>query len=272
MQYIMFTKHLEGLDLDGIMQSLQKVGVAGADLCVRPGYPVTPANALKELPKAVRRFQDAGLAIPLITTPTSFTDPAADPVINLYAACGAAGVQYIKVGYWHWQAAEPYWDTVQRAQDDLQGFAALSAQHGVTTLVHNHSGRSMGLNGSAAMHLVQDFDPAQVAIFADPGHLAICGEPPDMALDIMRSHLRVCAFKDLKHRHWQQDGRTVRGSECVRMGTGLVDWANVLSTLQAFAFTGPVSFHSEYAGEEVDTVIDLARCDVRYVNALRAQL
>ncbi len=272
MQYIMFTKHLEGLDLDGIMQALQKVGVSGADLCVRPGYPVTPANATTELPRATQRFQDEGLAIPLITTPTSFTTPAADFAKDLYAACGAAGVQYIKIGYWHWQAEEPYWDTVKRVKETLQGFAALSAQHGVTTLVHNHSGRSMGLNGSAAMHLVQDFDPAHVAIFADPGHLAICGEPPDMALDIMRSHLRVCAFKDLTHRQRQQNGRTVRGSECVRMGTGLVDWENVLTTLQAFSFSGPVSFHSEYVGEQVATVIDLARCDVRYVNALRAQL
>ncbi len=272
MQYIMFTKHLEGLDLDGIMQALQQAGVSGADLCVRPGYPVTPTNAATELPRTAQRFQEAGLVIPLITTPTSFTAPDADFAEDLYAACKAAGVRYIKIGYWHWQSTEPYGDIVRRVRDTLEGFAALSARHGVTTLVHNHSGRSMGLNGSAAMQLVQGFDPDQVALFADPGHLAICGEPPDMALAIMRSHLRVCAFKDLTHRQIRQDGRMVRGSQCVRMGTGLVDWENVLTALQAFAFQGPVSFHSEYVGEPVDTVIDLTRCDVRYINHVRAQL
>ncbi len=272
MQYVMFTKHLEGLDLQGIMHALQKAGVQGADLCVRPGYPVTPQNAETELPAAASLFQREGLAIPMITLPTSFTDPAAPEVRQVFAGCAAAGVRFIKVGYWHWSQSEPYWDTVARVQEALAQFGALSAEYGVATLVHNHSGRSMGLNGSAAMHLVKDFDPAHVALFADPGHLSICGEPADMALDVMRSHLAVCAFKDLKHVAAQRDGRAAWASQCVRMGHGLVDWFNVLTTLKAQNFSGPVSFHAEYLGEPVDSVIDLTRCDVRYVNDLRSQL
>lgn len=271
MQYIMFTKHLEGLDLTGIIQALKTAGVSGADFCVRPGYPVTPQNAAVELPRAAGHFRNEDLSIPLVTTPTGFTDPAADFADDLYAACAEAGVRFIKIGYWHWQPAEHYWDTAARMKDALAAFAELSARHGVTTLVHNHSGHSMGLNGNGAMHLVRDFDPAQVAIFADPGHLAICGEPPDMALDIMRSHLAVCAFKDLWHVPVQRGGRTVWGSRCVRMGHGLVDWETVLTALDTISFAGPVSFHSEYAGEPVPTVIDLTRCDVRFIDALRAR-
>ena len=44
MKYIMFTKHLRGLDIPGIIGALHSVGVEGADLCVRPGYPVNPDN------------------------------------------------------------------------------------------------------------------------------------------------------------------------------------------------------------------------------------
>ena len=65
---------------------------------------------------------------------------------------------------------------------------------------------------------------------------------------------------------------SVWASQCVRMGHGLVDWVNVLTTLQSQNFSGPVSFHAEYVGEPADSVIDLTRCDVRYVNALRAEL
>ena len=72
MKYIMFTKHLEGLDVTGIMDALKSVGVEGADLCVRPGYPVNPENADTQLPVAAKRFADEGLSIPLVTTPTSF--------------------------------------------------------------------------------------------------------------------------------------------------------------------------------------------------------
>ena len=42
MKYIMFTKHLQELDIPGIINALKSVGVAGADLCVRPGYPSQP--------------------------------------------------------------------------------------------------------------------------------------------------------------------------------------------------------------------------------------
>ncbi len=272
MHYVMFTKHLEGLDLPGTMHALQKAGVQGADLCVRPGYPVTPQNAESALPAAADLFRQEGLSIPMITLPTRCTDPQAPEIRPVFAGCAAAGVSYIKVGYWHWSPAEPYWDTVDRVREALVQFAALSAEYGVATLVHNHSGRSLGLNGSAAMHLVRNLDPAHVALFADPGHLSICGEPPDMALDIMRSHLAVCAFKDLQHVPTQREGRTVWASRCVRMGHGLVDWVSVLTALEAQDFTGPVSFHAEYVGEPVDSVIDLTRCDVRYVNALRASL
>ena len=270
MQYIMFTKHLEGLDLDEIIATLQRVGVQGADLCVRPGYPVTPENAATALPDAMRRFRDAGLDIPLVTTPTNFQTPDNPDAENLFAACGAAGVKYIKLGYWHWSPEEHYWDTMARVNDWLQGFAELAGRHGVTAVVHNHSGRSLGLNGSAAMQIVRDFDPAHVALFADAGHLSICGEPIDMALDIMRSHLRVCAFKDLVHTTVQRNGRAMPATRCVRMGEGLVDWQTTVEALEAMDFSGPVSFHSEYSGEPVPTVIDLAACDVRFINALRA--
>ena len=64
MKYIMFTKHLEGLDVAGIMDALKSVGVEGADLCVRPGYPVNPENAEKQLPAAAKQFADEGLSIP----------------------------------------------------------------------------------------------------------------------------------------------------------------------------------------------------------------
>jgi sugar phosphate isomerase/epimerase len=55
------------------------------------------------------------------------------------------------------------------------------------------------------------------------------------------------------------------------MGHGFVDWETAVRTLTEMSFDGPVSFHSEYSGEPVDTVIDLARIDVRFINNLREQ-
>ena len=64
--FIMFTKHLEGYDIPQIIDALKRSGVEGADLCVRPGYPVNPENAGAQLPAAAKRFADEGLSLSLI--------------------------------------------------------------------------------------------------------------------------------------------------------------------------------------------------------------
>lgn len=269
MKYIMFTKHLEGLDVPGIIAALKSVGVEGADLCVRPGYPVHPENVETALPDAARRFADEGLSIPLVTTPGDFVRPDMEYADRLYAACGEAGVRHIKLGYWHWSAGMDYWEELDAVRGHLEGFQSLSEKHGVQTVVHNHSGLSMGLNSCAAMNVVKGFDPRHIGVFADPGHLSICGEPIELALNIVRSHLSVVALKDLiRQPLGQKDGTTWR-TRVVRLGEGYGDWPALLRAFNSVNFDGPLSFHSEYSGEPVDTVIDLSRSDVRFFNALR---
>ncbi|MBD3182741.1 TIM barrel protein [Candidatus Poribacteria bacterium] len=262
MKFIMFTKHLQGLEIPEIMDALKSVGVEGADLCTRPGYPVNPDNVDKELPKVAKLFEKEGLCIPLVTTPGDFLSADVDYAERMYAGCGEAGVENIKLGYWHWKADGPsYWESVDMIRKDLEGLTKLSEKYGPKTCIHNHSGHDMGLNSCGVMHLVKGFDPRHVGVFADTGHLSICGEPIDMALDIVQDYLSVMAFKDLMR--YPGD----RGGSVVRMGKGFVDWETTLKSLKKFNFDGPVSFHSEYR-ETIETVIDLARVDVRFINGL----
>ena len=263
MKFIMFTKHLQGLELPEIITALQAVGVEGADLCTRPGYPVNPENAEKELPAAAKLFSEADLSIPLVTAPGDFLDPSKDETERVYAAAGEAGVENIKLGYWHWHSDNgDYWTQVDFIRSQLEDFSKLSEKFGPRTCIHNHSGTSMGLNSCAVMNLVKGFDPQHIGVFADTGHLSIVGEPINMALDIVKSHLAVIAFKDLAR------SPGMRGGKVVRVGKGFVDWETTLDTLKTMEYSGPVSFHSEYSGEPVDSVIDLARVDVRFIRSL----
>lgn len=267
MKFIMFTKHLQGLEIPDIMKALKSVGVEGADLCVRPGYPVNPENVDKELPKIARQFAYEGLCIPLVTTPGEFTNASVDYAECMYAGCGEAGVENIKLGYWHWSPnGAGYWENVDNIRRDLEGLSQLSEKYGPKTCIHNHSGHSMGLNSCSVMNLVKGFDPKYVGVFSDTGHLSIVGEPIDMALDIVKDYLSVIAFKDLMRRPGEGGGRVVR------MGEGFVDWKTTLRTLKAIGFEGPVSFHSEYSGVPIETVIDLARIDVRFINSLLKEI
>lgn len=263
MKYIMFTKHLEGLDIPAIMKALKTVGVEGADLCVRPNYPVNPGNVDKDLPKVAKTFANEGLCIPLVTTPGDFLSASLDYAEKMYAGCGEAGVGNIKLGYWHWSAKGiGYWQMVDNARKELEGLSRLSEKYGPKTCIHTHSGHSMGLNASSLMHLVKGFDPKYVGAFMDTGHLSVCGEPIDMALDIVKEYLSAMAFKDLMRRPGE------RGGSVVPMGEGFVDWKTTLQTLKSLGFDGPVSFHSEYSKMPVDGVIEQARKDVIFINDL----
>ncbi|HCK12417.1 MAG: xylose isomerase [Gemmatimonadetes bacterium] len=269
MKKIMFTKHLEGLDLKGVIQGLKSATVEGADLCVRPGYPVNPENIATALPEAAKAFADEGLVIPLVTAPGDLTRPDIDYVEAYYEACGNAGVGHIKLGYWHWTPEKHYWNYLDEIRGHMDGFQKLSEKTGVKTVVHNHSGKSMGLHSCAAMNVVKGFDPTHIGIFADPGHLSLCGEPIEMAIDIVRDYLSVFAFKDLiRHRPTGRNDQGTRKTGVVRLGTGFGDWPALIKTMKAINFEGPVSFHSEYSGEDVDTVCDLCRIDVRFIESL----
>ena len=83
MKKIMFTN--EGLDLRGIIEGLKSATVEGADLCVRPGYPVNPENIFTALPEAAKAFADEGLVIPLVTAAGDFTRPDIDYAEEYYA-------------------------------------------------------------------------------------------------------------------------------------------------------------------------------------------
>ena len=191
---------------------------------------------------------------------------------SLYAAAGEAGVKHIKLGYWHWKRGDDYWQMVDTVRGYLDGFQKLSEKHGVQTVVHNHSGLSMGLNSSSVMNLVKGFDPKHVGVFADPGHLSICGEPIELALNIVKEYLALLAFKDLVKQPVIQNGKTVWRTKTMRLGHGFGNWRPLLETLRDMKFGGVISFHSEYGGEPVDTVIDLARTDVRFINGLLKEL
>ena len=268
MKFIMFTKHLEGLSVPEISVALNSVGVTGADLCVREGYPVNPSNITKALPEAVKIMKEEGLSIPLVTSPGDFNSIKLDYVENYFHACGENGVKFIKLGYWHWKPNQDYWKEIDRVRKELEGFEALSAKTGVKTIIHNHSGHSMGLNSSAMMHVIKGFDPKNVGVFGDVGHLSICGEPIDMALNIVKDYLAVMSFKDLIKVPILIDNKRSWSIDVVRLGTGFADWKQTLTTLQNQGFVGPVSMHSEYGGVPVDTVIDLARMDLRFIKNL----
>jgi sugar phosphate isomerase/epimerase len=253
MRYVYFTKTLQTLDVPGLLAFFKEAGLDGADLAVRPGYPVTPDNAASELPKAAKAFQDEGKVIGLATAPTNLTAAESPAARSLFEACAKANVPAIKVGYFLYK--DKFDDTLTDARKRLAGFAKLAAKTGVKACYHTHSGAYLGNNGAGARLLLQDLDPHHVGLFFDTGHTAINGGPPRMELEMVRPWLSLIAIKDMAWER-QKDGWRF---QVVPVGDGIVKWAEVGQGVKDCRFNGTVSLHGEYDAKDLDDRKRLAK-------------
>lgn len=262
MQLIVFSKLLKDYSVPALIELAHSHGYTGYDLCVRPGYPVSPENAAQMLPAAARRMADAGLSIPLVTGPISLTDPRQPEAENLLATLAAAGLRRLKLGYFRFDPARPYWEQVDEARRSLESWEILGRIYGVQLCYHTHSGRLLGLNAAGLMHLLAERDPAHIGAYLDPSHLAVNGEPFALGLAMVARYVSVLSLKDVWVERVQADGpSTLRQAQggagsgqrhgrgevrWVAAGEGVVDWTEVFAELKRSGFDGPASIHCEY--------------------------
>lgn len=262
MRYVYFTKLLHGLDVPGIVAFLKDAGLDGADLAVRPGYPVTPDNAATELPKAAKTFRDEGLVIGLLTAPTNLTDPGSAAARTLFEAAAAAGVPAVKIGYFPYQGK--FDAELAEARRRLAGFARLAERTGVKACYHTHSGNMLGNNAAGLRLLLHDLDPHHVGAFVDTGHTAINGGPIRYELAIVRPWLSLLAIKDML---WEK-GKDGWQARVVPADGGIVRWNEVGQGVKECKFNGTVSLHGEYEAKDLDERKRLAKEELALLKRL----
>lgn len=278
MKFMVFTKHMQGLTHEEMCARAKGIGLDGLDLCVRPGFPVEPDKAAEGLPKAAKVAKDQGIEILNITTPGDFLDPKGKMVEPMYAAAAEIHCPGIKLGYWTYKD-EDYWAREKEIVKALKGFAKLSKKYGVTTLFHTHSMNFYGCNMGGLMPMVRDFDPKHVAVYLDPGHLILCGEPIEMAAAMAKGHLGLVAAKAPLWTKVEPGGKAGWAPGSVRkgpdgkpawcfqmygVGEGVLDWAGVFSALFRNGYAGNCSLHSEY-DFPIDKWVAQTKTDLAYL-------
>jgi sugar phosphate isomerase/epimerase len=249
--FTVFTKAWK-TPLPQLAQHIHSLGLAGIELPIRPGYPVTPDNMATELPVAARIFADHGLTI------ASVVGPLTEKTV---AACGAAKVPVLRhmpvVRY-----TENYMEVEARWRREYEALVPHLSRYGVKLGVQNHCDEyiapAMGLR-----HLIEPFDPQHIGAIWDAAHGALNGEDPELGLDIVWSHL---CMVNLKNAYWKRtNGPDAPYAQWDHIWTsgrhGLAYWPRVAAVLKKRQYRGVICFSAEYTEEkETDQLIaeDLA--------------
>jgi sugar phosphate isomerase/epimerase len=259
MRYVYFTKSLQSLDVPALVTFLKDTGLDGADMAVRPGFPVTPDNAPTELPKAARALKDAGLTIGIVSTPTSLNDADVAASKAIFEACAKAEVPAVKVGYFPYQGK--FDAALAEARRRMAGFAKLAEKTGVKACYHTHSGAMLGNNAAGLRLLLHDLDPHHVGAFLDTGHLAVNGGPIRFELDMARQWLSLLSIKDML---WEKK-KDAWEYHVVPAGEGIVRWADVAAGLKEVRYGGTISLHGEYEAKDLAQRKELAKAELAFL-------
>lgn len=260
MQLIVFSKLFKEKSVTELIELAHKHDFEGYDLAVRPGYPVNPDNAHKELVATVKAMKQEGLSIPMVTGNFDLLmpdHPTAEPIL---AAMDQADVRLIKLGYFKFDPkTQDYWQRVDEIRKGFEGWQELGRKHNVKICYHTHAGALMGLNCAALMHLISGFDPQCIGAYIDPAHMAIDGEPVPVGVAMTQKYLSIVSLKDVMLSRKEKDGHGSTKVDWVPAGEGLVDWTGVFSELKRVGFDGPASIHCEFQVPEAEFSDTFAR-------------
>ena len=247
MKLIMFSKMLKDKTPVELMALAQAWGLDGYDLCVRPGYPVSPDNAAVELPRVAAMFRAEGLDIPMVTGNFDLLEPEHPTAEPILTAMHKADIRLLKLGYWRYDPlTHDYMAEVERLRAILERWERQARRHNVRICYHTHSDKCMGLNAAALAHLLAGFDPALIGAYIDPAHLAIEGEDFATAVGIIQPWLSLVAVKDVLLSRVEKNGHGAQTRDWVVAGAGVVDWTAVFETLRRVHYANPVSVHCEF--------------------------
>ena len=265
MEFAIFSKFMREQSVEQLGQEVQALGFSGIEFPVRLGYQCEPDNVSTELVPLVEKLRnDFGIDVPIVT---NGHDPSASSTEALYAACGEAGVKFIRPAYWGVSGMQ-WWETHVRAVSKIKVLERLSEKYGVKTVIHMHSGKLLTSTCLGTQLLVRECDPRYVGVYFDPAHLALDGEDYEMGLGIVKSHLCLIGVKNccyVKVGESETDGQ-IWGISWVPLKVGLVPWGTVIQLLKTIDYDGILCFHAEYS--EHSRTTEFVTSDFQYVRAL----
>lgn len=247
MKLMMFSKHLQDLEVSEAARTVKSLGFEGIDLTVRGGGHVSPDRVRTDLPEAVKIIRDHGLDVPLITTNiTSADDTHADAI---FETAGDLGIPELKLGYSYYREFGTFHNLLRQLNHALDDIEVLAERTGVRANLHNHSGHFMTAMAPVVYQVLKDRNRDALGFYIDPCHLVVEGGLGDwlMSLDLCSSQITLVAIKDFI---WQfatnHDDKPEVSMAWTPLSLGLVNWPRVFQCLHEIGYDGWLSVHMEY--------------------------
>ena len=254
--FTVFTKPWK-IPLPKLGRFVKDLGFDGVELPIRSGYQVEPEKAAKGLTRAAKVLADFGVKIGSIAGPTDE---------RTFEACAKAGVPIIRVCVGI-DRQIGYMASALQVQKEYDALLPLLEKYGVAIGVQNHCDYCV-CNAMGIRHLIEKYDPRQVCAVLDFAHCGLNGELPEMAIDIVWSHLRIANFKNAFWRRVNGPEAQTAEWEChwTTGRHGLASWPLAARELMRRNFTGDVCLTAEYDNRE--SVDRLIAEDIRFAKSL----
>jgi L-ribulose-5-phosphate 3-epimerase len=240
MPICVFSKHLQFLDFQQMVEVAAAAGFDGVDLTVRPGGHVSPEQVEEQLPRAVQAVRHTGLTVPMMTTAITRSDPL---TVRILKTAVELGIGTYRLGYFDYDQQAGVAASLPGIKRQLQELAALNQRLGIHGAYQNHSGSRFGAPVWDIWEVIHDLDPAWMGCQYDLMHaVAEGGNSWILGLDLLQKHVKSLAIKDF---YW---GKTDNEWQEVvaPLGEGMCNWPEFFRRLKGYGFTGPISLHFEY--------------------------
>lgn len=276
MRYIMFSKHLQSLDVPAAGRAIKELGFDGVELTVRADGHVLPERVEEDLPRAVEELRTIGLEVPAIVVDVNQADvPRARAVC---AAAGGVGATLLRAPAWRYRPFGTIREQIAAAMRCAQEIEALGREYGLRFCVHAHSGAFLTGQGALLAQIIGETDPRYVAASFDLGHLSAEGSNNGwvQSIDLLQGRVGILAVKSFG---WFTEPDPETGGsrwtpKLLPLKDGGVQWARAFSLLRQTGWDADgravVSLHSEYGWLDVPQLLAQTAADLAFVRRQEA--
>ncbi len=243
----LFSKPIDNYDFDFMCECVERSGLGGFDLTVRPAGKVEPSAVEKDLPPLAEKARKHNLALDMIVTGiVNATDPLAERVLKTAASLG---VTHYRLGYFDFDLKAGVWQSLQKYKEDLKGIVDLNRKYKIHGDYQNHAGTRVGGPVWDLYEILKDYTPEHIGCQYDVRHAMVEGANAwIIGMRLMAGFVGSLAVKDFT---WM----TVSGRPraiTVPLGEGMVDWDLFFRMVKELNIACPVTLHVEYPLLEKD--------------------